>query len=476
MKLTKKISAIALVLAMALTPIQSAVPLQENVQAASVSTQSSTQKNKYVTIVNSNKPKFSDSDKKRKDAFEKYSNLDKLGRCGVAYANLCKKLMPTGSRGDISKIHPSGWQYNMGWERCHLIGWQLAGENANEKNLITGTHQMNVSGMLPFENMIADYIKETNNHVLYRVTPKFKSNNLVATGVQMEAWSVEDKGEGICFNVFVPKKQDGCVIDYKTGVVKNSKKQNQAITGGKYYVSYAYDKLKKSDKVFFIGVMANGYKTYKKKSGSNKISVRKNGKVVVKKGTLPGTYKALVSIKADSTEKYNAKEVEKYVTVKVRKMNQSIWGGNYDKTYAGETVNRSAKAFYISAKCNSGKITYKKLSGNSAISIAKNGKVEIEKVTPAGKYYINERVKANKTALYSQKTETRKLKITVNSVPVTPAPTPDPNPISSNVWISATGSKYHRINNCGRMNPSTAVCISESDAIARGFERCSKCY
>lgn len=177
----------------------------------------------YVTI-NNNEPYFTDSDYTTK-SFEKYSDLDSLGRCGVAYANIGKDLMPTEKRGDISSVKPSGWHsikydnvdgkslYN----RCHLIGYQLTAENANEKNLITGTRYMNVDGMLPFENMVADYIKETGNHVLYRVTPVFEGDNLVASGVQMEAKSVEDKGKGICFNVYAYNNQPGITIDYANG-------------------------------------------------------------------------------------------------------------------------------------------------------------------------------------------------------------------------------------------------------------------
>lgn len=176
-------------------------------------------------VVNDNIPYFTDTEKTT-DAFENYSDLDSLGRCGVAYANICKELMPTEKRGDIGMIKPTGWHtvryddlikdkylYN----RCHLIGFQLAGENANEKNLVTGTRYMNVDGMLPFENMVADYVKETNNHVLYRVTPLFAGDDLVCRGVEMEAYSVEDHGEGVTFHVFVYNVQPGIEIDYATG-------------------------------------------------------------------------------------------------------------------------------------------------------------------------------------------------------------------------------------------------------------------
>ena len=179
--------------------------------------------NDYI-VLNNNIPNFSDSDLTT-TSFEEYSPLDSLGRCGVAYANIGTDLMPTEERESISSVKPSGWQsikYDIVegkylYNRSHLIGFQLTAENANKSNLITGTRYFNANLMLPYENMVADYIKETNNHVLYRVTPVFEGNNLVATGVQMEAKSVEDNGEGIEFNVFVYNIQPGITIDYATG-------------------------------------------------------------------------------------------------------------------------------------------------------------------------------------------------------------------------------------------------------------------
>ena len=177
----------------------------------------------YV-VINDNEPSFPAEDF-TSEGFEEYSPLDDLGRCGVAYANVGLETMPTEERGSISNVKPTGWQsvqYDFVdgkslYNRCHLIGFQLTGENANRQNLITGTRYMNVDGMLPFENMVADYVKETENHVLYRVTPIFEGDNLVASGVQMEAQSVEDKGEGVCFNVYVYNNQPGVTIDYATG-------------------------------------------------------------------------------------------------------------------------------------------------------------------------------------------------------------------------------------------------------------------
>lgn len=177
----------------------------------------------YVTV-NDNVPEFDEEDF-TEESFEEYSDLDELGRCGAAYANIGQDLMPDEERQSIGMVKPSGWHtvrydnvdgkylYN----RCHLIGYQLSGENANEENLITGTRHMNVDGMLPFEEMVADYVRETDNHVLYRVTPIYSGDDLVARGVQMEAESVEDAGQAICFNVYIYNSQPGIDIDYATG-------------------------------------------------------------------------------------------------------------------------------------------------------------------------------------------------------------------------------------------------------------------
>lgn len=183
--------------------------------------------NEPYVIINNNIPNFSE-DEKTIESFEFYSELDFLGRCGVAYANISIDTMPTKERESIGSIKPSGWHtikydnvdgrylYN----RCHLIGYQLTGENANKKNLITCTRNMNTVGMLEFENKVAKYVKETNNHVLYRVTPIFEGTNLLASGVQIEAYSVEDQGRGIQFNVYIYNVQDGIDIEYSDGTSK----------------------------------------------------------------------------------------------------------------------------------------------------------------------------------------------------------------------------------------------------------------
>lgn len=190
----------------------------------------------YVAV-HDNIPYFTEEElNAARDSFEFYSELDEIGRCGVAYASVSTETMPTEKRGDISSVKPTGWHsvkydnvdgkslYN----RCHLIGYQLTAENANKQNLITGTRYLNVDGMLPFENMVADYVKETKNHVLYRVTPVFEGDNLVASGVLMEAESVEDQGEGVLFCVYAYDVQPGITIDYATG---ESAISGQALAG-----------------------------------------------------------------------------------------------------------------------------------------------------------------------------------------------------------------------------------------------------
>lgn len=201
-------------------------------------------------IINENKPFFSKEDLNR-EAFEEYSELDSLGRCGVAFAKVGSETMPTVTRESIGQIRPTGWhtvkyndliEGNFLYNRCHLIAYQLTGENSNECNLITGTRWFNTKGMLPFENDVYNYIMATGNHVLYRVTPIFEADNLLASGVLMEAKSMEDNGQGICFNVYVYNMQPGIEIDYKTGDSKRTDSQtddseNEATKGNNYIIN-----------------------------------------------------------------------------------------------------------------------------------------------------------------------------------------------------------------------------------------------
>ena len=177
--------------------------------------------------INNNIPTFTEEEI-TSQSFEKYGNLDALGRCTTAIASIGPDLMPTEERGSIGTIKPTGWKQNKYpgivdsqppylYNRCHLIGYQLTAENANKRNLVTGTRYMNVEGMLPYENKVANYVESTKNHVMYRVIPKFEGNNLLCSGIQIEAYSVEDNGKGISFNVFCFNVQPGIIIDYSDG-------------------------------------------------------------------------------------------------------------------------------------------------------------------------------------------------------------------------------------------------------------------
>ena len=199
----------------------------------------------YVEV-NNNKPYFSKKDKKRTTYFERYTLLDKLGRCGVAYVNVTKEFMPKTERGSIGSVKPSGWhtvkyngyvEGNYLYNRCHLVGYQLTGQNANIYNLITGTRYMNCDGQLPFENKVAEYVKETGNHVLYRVTPIFIGKNLVASGVLTEAYSVEDKGKGISLCVYCYNVQPGITINYKNGKSHLTKNYKGEYATSSYYTT-----------------------------------------------------------------------------------------------------------------------------------------------------------------------------------------------------------------------------------------------
>jgi len=211
----------ALALALGLLAGCGEIPYQD---PAPTSTVSAERGGEGYEIWDDNQPEFPDADKTT-TSFERYSQLDYLGRCGEAYANVGPETMPTEERDSIGQVKPSGWhtvKYDCVdgkylYNRCHLIGYQLTGENANELNLVTGTRYMNATVMLPFENQVAEYVRETGNHVLYRVTPIYEGLDLLCSGLEMEAWSVEDKGEGVCFHVYVYNIQPGVVIDYATG-------------------------------------------------------------------------------------------------------------------------------------------------------------------------------------------------------------------------------------------------------------------
>lgn len=254
--------------------------------------------------INNNKPYFTAKEKKNTKAFESYHKLDKLGRCGVAYANICHEIMPTEERGAIGQVKPTGWHTvkyngvvdgNYLYNRCHLIAYCLAAENANKKNLITGTRYMNTEGMLPYEIKVAQYVEETGNHVLYRVTPIFKGENLLASGVLMEAYSVEDEGKGISFCVYAYNVQPGISINYKNGDSKLAEKENtnNTSTNKKNNQSTNKDTDKTSAKKTYI-INTNTKKFHnpdcssvKKMSVKNKKSVKDTRKNVISEGYDP---------------------------------------------------------------------------------------------------------------------------------------------------------------------------------------------
>ena len=207
----------------------------------------------YVSV-NDNIPFFTEEELTT-ESFEEYSELDELGRCQTAYANVGRDLMPTEARGSIGSVKPTGWHTTKYegidgkylYNRCHLIGYQLTAENANEKNLITGTRYLNIQGQLPFENMVADYVKETDYHVLYRITPVFEGDNLIASGVLMEGYSVEDQGQGICFCAYAYNVQPGIEIDYATGDSRQKKEQEQTKEKVTYILNVRQKKFHRPD-------------------------------------------------------------------------------------------------------------------------------------------------------------------------------------------------------------------------------------
>lgn len=247
---------------------------QQQVKSVQAATTIPKYKGKIYVSQNNNNPKFTKKQLNVRKSYEKYSDLDKYGRCSTAIANIGRDIMPTEKRGTIGMVKPTGWhtvKYNCVngkylYNRCHLIGYQLTGENANRRNLITGTRSLNVDGMLLFENMVADYVRETGNHVLYRVTPVFKGKELLARGVKMEAQSVEDGGKAIKYNVFVFNKQKGVTINYKDGSSHLNGKKVTKTTKKKYKVTKAPTVSKNTT---YVWVPRTGKKYHYKKTCSN---------------------------------------------------------------------------------------------------------------------------------------------------------------------------------------------------------------
>lgn len=318
----------------------------------------------YIEI-NGNKPYFTESDITT-DAFEIYSELDSLGRCGVAYANVCTDIMPNEPRGEIGSIKPSGWhsvKYDCVdgkylYNRCHLIGYQLAGENANERNLITGTRYLNIEGMLPFENAVDDYVDETDNHVLYRVTPDFDNNNLVADGVQIEAYSVEDDGNGICCNVYCYNAQPGIEIDYKTGTsfLQSTATGIKGDANGDGY-------LRASDAAFIAKKLAESA------INGNAVTIAKypnadynnDGKITAADAAAIAKYLAQKGVPAVTTTKKTTTHTTK-TTVKTTKKSTTT---TVKRIPSVVYITKTGKRYHYNSKCNGG--TYYECSYADAI-------------------------------------------------------------------------------------------------------------
>ena len=254
----------------------------------------------YIEL-NDNKPYFTSVDLSSSSSYEYYSNLDSLGRCGVTIACVGKDIMPSEERGPIGQVKPSGWhtiKYDCVdgkylYNRCHLIGYQLTGENANPQNLITGTRYLNIEGMLPFENMVADYVENTNNHVLYRVTPDYKGNNLLANGVEMEAYSIEDSGDGVCFNVYCYNVQPEVVINYANGdsyyagnetIDKNTIDKHSISKASQNTVSKQKQEVEKSNQSISTYVINKNTKKFHLPSCNSTKTISKHNKQIYKGG------------------------------------------------------------------------------------------------------------------------------------------------------------------------------------------------
>ena len=457
--LRKRIALLMAMLMLSITPVQLidttlTGPLAATAEAA-MTTLPSYSGQPYKTV-NNNIPAFSSADKSNTTAFEKYHALDSLGRCGTAYANICKETMPTGARGDISSVHPSGWQSNMGWERCHLIGYQLSAENANKQNLITGTHYFNVTGMLPFENMVADYVKETGNHVLYRVTPMFKGNNLVASGVQMEAWSVEDRGEGICFNVYVFNVQPGKTINYANGMVSSAVKQASTIT------------LKDKTALYTGKTISIGKASVKGSTG--KITYRYySDKACTKQVTSHkkvGTYYVKATVAADANYKSATSKAAKLI---ITKKAQNITAAVLSKSYTASALKSSSKRFSMGIKTSSGKFSCKKTSGSSKLSVSSSGTVTVKRGTSAGTYSMKVKISAKASSRYPAYSVTKTVKVTVKK---------STGGGSGSYVLNTNTKKFHR-SSCSsvkRMSSANKKYASNRSSIIRqGYSPCKIC-
>lgn len=483
-------------------------------------------------VVNDNDPLFAEDELVTKP-FEYYSELDSLGRCDVAWANICLELMPTEEREEIDSVKPTGWvqkKYDFVdgkflYNRCHLIGFQLAGENANELNLITGTRQLNNEGMLPFENKVANYVKKTGNHVLYRVTPVFEDDNLLASGVLMEADSVED--DAIEFCVFVYNVQDGVSIDYATGESRCTSEildeqyliTNADIILSKNSYTYTGEAKYPVPTVFMNGVELEEGIDYEceyeknKNAGTGLVHITGLGQYY---GTATRSFKiskkAISSVKIDSISKktYTGKQIKPSVSL-WNNGKKLVNGTDYTVTY-GTNKNTGKGIVTVKGKGNyegSKQITFKIVPKKPTISKTSSQKKSItanwKKPTGTTGFQVAYRKKGSDTWKYKVTKNTsstisglssgtnyqfkvRAYKLvgddkyygdwsSIKVIKTTGKKgTTSPSTSSTYVWISETGSKYHRINNCGRMNPSKAKKITKSEAQSRGLSACDKCF
>ena len=366
----------------------------------------------HYEIVNNNDPNFTSSEKIT-TSFERYGDLDNLGRCTEAYANVCEESMPTEERGSISSVKPTAWQsvkYDIVsgkylYNRCHLIGYQLTGENANKRNLITGTRSLNVDAMLPIENAVANYVEDTDNHVLYRVTPYFKGNNLLATGVLIEAESVEDEGINIC--VFCYNVQDGISLDYSNGdSILTSKLEGSlsaatvTLSTNSYTYSGGYKKpvptVILDDKTLKNGTDYTVSYSNNKNAGTGKVTINGIGEY---SGSTIKTFKINpksiqgLNFSKINNQTYTGKQIKPTVTVKngsTKLVNNKdytlIWGAN--KSTGKATVTIKGKGNYTSQKTITFYIVPKRVSVSKATPKKRSAYIKWKKATGASGYQI----------------------------------------------------------------------------------------
>lgn len=396
----------------------------------------------YVTV-HDNVPEFTSSQKKL-DSYVKYSKPDSLKRSGSAMAVISDYTLDYSERDDISSIYPTGWLANQGWERCHLIGHKLGGEDKSY-NLITGSDYFNVTGMLPFERMISDYVEETGNRVLYRVTPVYKGNNLIASGVQMEALSLDD--EDLSFNVYVFNVVPGSVINYKTGLVTEAKLKSSTISltnksayynGKQIYIPTA--KVKGS-KGYIV------YTYYSDKACTKKVSTHKKA----------GKYYVRAVLSADN--KYNA-AVSNVAVLNIKKATQKIRVSSLSTSFKDTQTKSNTKTFKLKTTTTTGNKVFSKQSGSSALSVTNDGIVKVKKGTKAGTYKMKVKIVAEGTTNYKKTSAVKTVTITVKKTAVKKSTTTNTTPVSNvggTVYWTPSGEVYHYSRNCRTLSRSRTV-------------------